>query len=146
MGATVSVIKTLIIPALVALIVFIVSTQVLVPLWKRYRNRYGQYLPLETISNQTLSVRARMQNAVSRLLAPSAWRVRVSHRLVAGDRGSFDSEEGEELGEVDESAARRVSGHPRNHHTIGSPRRLSRDLEEGFMDDSEEEAESARGR
>ncbi|KAK3308646.1 uncharacterized protein B0T15DRAFT_550866 [Chaetomium strumarium] len=139
MGATVSAIKTLIVPAIVSLLLFLISTFVLVPLWQRYRNRYSQYLPLETISNQTLSLRARMQGAMARFMTPSVWRARVSERVAVAERGSFDSEEGEELSEVDEPIGRRVLDQQRGSNTIDSSRRLSRDLEEGFMDDSDEE-------
>ncbi|KAK4156490.1 serine/threonine protein phosphatase [Chaetomidium leptoderma] len=108
MGATFSVIKTLVIPAIISLILFLGATFVLIPLWQRYRNRYSQYLPLETISNQTLSLRGRMQGAMVRFMAPSAWRARVSDRVVVADRSSFDSEDGEELDDVDEPVARAV--------------------------------------
>ncbi|KAK4127688.1 hypothetical protein N657DRAFT_641698 [Parathielavia appendiculata] len=145
MGATVSAIKTLIIPAIISLLLFIVSTFVLLPLWQRYRNRYSQYLPLETISNQTLSLRGRMQGAMARFMAPSAWRARVLDRVVVADRSSSDSEDGEELGEVGEMAVRRVLDRQRVVHVDSTPR-LSRDLEEGFMDDSDDESEHGRGR
>ncbi|KAK3297537.1 uncharacterized protein B0H64DRAFT_126034 [Chaetomium fimeti] len=143
MGSTFAVIKTLIVPAVISLVLFLVATFVLVPLWQRYRNRYSQYLPLETISNQTLSLRARMQGAVVRFMAPSAWRARASDGIVVAERGSFDSEEGEELGDVDETTARRVLDQQRDD-PVDSTRRLSRDLEEGFMDDSDDEPERAR--
>ncbi|GAB1314332.1 hypothetical protein MFIFM68171_04542 [Madurella fahalii] len=146
MGATFSVVKTLIVPAVISLILFLVTTYAVIPLWQRYRNRYSQYLPLETISNQTLSLRARMQGAMARFMMPSAWRARVSDHLVVAERSSFDSDEGEELGEVDEPTARRVLDHRRDNDAIDSTRRLSRDLEEGFMDDSDEESGSALGR
>ncbi|KAK3945043.1 hypothetical protein QBC46DRAFT_372602 [Diplogelasinospora grovesii] len=146
MGATASVIKTLVIPALISLILFLVSTYVLIPLWLRYRNRYSQYLPLETISNQTSSLRTRLQNGIGSLLVPSTWRRRLQDRLVVADRtssdGDYDSEEGEELGDVDEPTTdrRRVLDLGR-HPVVDDTRRLSRDLEEGFRDDSDEELE-----
>ncbi|KAH6850802.1 hypothetical protein B0I37DRAFT_372432 [Chaetomium sp. MPI-CAGE-AT-0009] len=142
MGSTFAVIKTLIVPAAISLVLFLVVTFVLVPFWQRYRNRYSQYLPLETISNQTLSLRARMQSAVVRFMAPSAWRARASDGIVVAERRSFDSEEGEELGDVDETTARRVLDQQRGN-PVDSTRRLSRDLEEGFMDDSDDEPERA---
>ncbi|KAK4110736.1 hypothetical protein N656DRAFT_799856 [Canariomyces notabilis] len=146
MGATISVVKTLIVPAAISLILFLITTYVLIPIWQRYRNRYSQYLPLETISTQTLSLRARIQGAMARFIIPSAWRARVSDDVVVAERNSFDSDEGEELDEVDESTTRRVLDQSRNSDTMDSTPRLSRDLEEGFMDDSDEEIEGARGR
>jgi hypothetical protein len=62
-----------------------------------------------------------------RFLAPSAWRARASDGGVAvADRNSFDSEDGEELGDVDETTARRVLDQQRGTHT-DSTRRLSRE-------------------
>ncbi|KAL2135556.1 hypothetical protein VTI74DRAFT_8035 [Chaetomium olivicolor] len=140
MGPTISVIKTLSIPAVISLLLFLISTFVLVPLWQRYRNRYSQYLPLETISNQTLSIRGRMQGAIARFfIAQAAWRARATEGVAVAERNSFDSEEGEELGEVDGATARRVVDRQRDNQAVDNTRRLSRDLEEGFMDDSDEE-------
>ncbi|KAL2152007.1 hypothetical protein VTH82DRAFT_5191 [Thermothelomyces myriococcoides] len=145
MGSTLAAIKTLIVPAVISLILFLVTSFVLVPLWQRYRNRYSQYLPLETISNQTLSLRARLYGLMVRLLAPSTWRNRATNRVAVADRSSFDSDDGEELENVDENASRgRLSQQSGN--SIDSTTRLSRDLEVGFMDDSDDENERNRGR
>ncbi|KAK4460234.1 hypothetical protein QBC42DRAFT_272925 [Cladorrhinum samala] len=142
MGNTFSAVKTLIVPAIISLIIFLISTFVIVPLWRRYRNRYSQYLPLDTISNQTMSLRARMQSAITNFLISSTWRARMPDSVVVAGRGSFDSDDGEELGDVDEAATGRT-----NSNEIDSTRRLSRDLEQGFIDDSDEEAEvTGRGR
>jgi hypothetical protein len=116
----------LIVPAVISLLLFLLLTFGVFPLWQRYRNRYSQYLPLETISNHTLSLRARMQGAVVRFMAPSAWRARVSERVVVAGRSSFDSDDGEELGAVDEAGTRAVSDHQRGD-AIDSTRRLSRE-------------------
>ncbi|KAK4164855.1 hypothetical protein QBC43DRAFT_43944 [Cladorrhinum sp. PSN259] len=142
MGNTVSVVKTLFIPAIISLIIFVISTFIIVPLWRKYRTRYSQYLPLDTISNQTMSLRARFQSAITNFMISST-RARISDRLVVAERSSFDSEDGEELGEVDDSTA----GRRTNDDGIDSTRRLSRDLEQGFIDDSDEEPEmTGRGR
>ena len=118
--------KTLIVPAIVSLLLFLVLTFGLFPLWQRYRNRYSQYLPLETISSHTLSLRARVQGAVVRFMAPSVWRARVSEHVVVAGRNSFDSDDGEELGAVDEATARAVLDQRRGA-AIDSSRRLSRE-------------------
>ena len=119
-------VQTLIVPAVISLLLFLVSTFVLLPLWQRYRNRYSQYLPLETISNQTLSLRGRMQGAMVRFMSPSTWRVRAADRVVVAGRGSFDSEDGEELDEVDDIVARAVVDQARGNNA-DSTRRLSRE-------------------
>ncbi|KAH8887486.1 hypothetical protein GQ53DRAFT_296891 [Thozetella sp. PMI_491] len=145
MGATASVVKTLIVPALISLILFLGTTYVIFPLWQRYRNRYSQYLPLESISNQTSSLRARIQNGIGNMLVPSSWRQRLHDRLVVGGEtasdAGYDSEEGEELGDVDGARSRDLGS---RDNGIDSNRRLSRDLEEGFIDDSDDEAGPAR--
>ncbi|OTA67840.1 hypothetical protein K449DRAFT_388636 [Hypoxylon sp. EC38] len=148
MGSTLSVVKTLIIPAVISLILFVLFTYVLVPLWRYYRTRYSQYLPLDTISTHTSSIRGRVQDAIARWLLPSRWRFSINERLVVGgddqsDIG-FSSEEGEELDEVDDDRRHALSLDNHNLEHTDSIRRLSRDLEEGFRDDSEEEADNTR--
>ncbi|KAE9374200.1 hypothetical protein N431DRAFT_335310 [Stipitochalara longipes BDJ] len=139
----VSVLKTLIIPALISLILYLVISYALVPIWKRYRGRYSTYLPLDTISTQTTTWRQRISSALIQRLLPSSWRTDFggSGFAVNGHDGSdFDEEEGEELYEVDENRREALSlDARRGQNEDGS--RLSRDLEEGFKDDSEDEEE-----
>ncbi|KAI0439352.1 hypothetical protein F4803DRAFT_47444 [Xylaria telfairii] len=140
MGTTISVIKTLLIPALISLVLFLVLTYLILPLWRHYRNRYSQYLPLDTISTQTTSLRIRMQDALARWISStSRWRLRNRDGVVVADDESdvgFGSEEGEELNEVDEDRRHALSLDTHHQHA-DSNRRLSRDLEEGFRDDSD---------
>lgn len=132
--------QTLIVPALIALLVFLVATYVLYPLWSRYRSsRYGAYLPLDTITTGTLSLRHRLQNAAAAWLVPATWRDRLQDRLVvavhrssSSDTGGFDSDEGEELDEVpeDEDMRARLEREARRSQSSGRPdleRRLSRE-------------------
>ncbi|KAI1124371.1 hypothetical protein F5Y10DRAFT_269134 [Nemania abortiva] len=143
MGTTLSVIKTLLVPALISLVLFLASTYLILPLWRHYRNRYSQYLPLDTISTQTVSLRIRIQDAIARWISSSSrWRLRARERgTVADDNESdvgFSSEEGEELNEVDEDRRHALSLDT-HHQNTDSNRRLSRDLEEGFQDDSDDD-------
>ncbi|KAI0011095.1 hypothetical protein F4779DRAFT_615949 [Xylariaceae sp. FL0662B] len=129
MGATLSVIKTLVIPAVISLILFLISTYVLVPLWRRYRARYSQYLPVDSISNHTSAVRGRVQDAIARW--PSRWRIGGGDRVVVGaddasDLG-FSSEEGEELDEVDDDRRHALSLDAHGIEHPDSVRRLSRE-------------------
>ncbi|GKU01977.1 hypothetical protein FLAG1_03098 [Fusarium langsethiae] len=128
-----SVIKTLIVPAVISLLLFILLTYVLIPLWRRYA-RYSQYLPLDTLSSHTSSLRERITARVA------AWR---SNRDVAfaSDDGlddGLDDDDGEELGNVDEATWRQMEADTRAARPDNA-RRLSRDLEEGFRDDSDDE-------
>ncbi|KAI0515460.1 hypothetical protein F5B22DRAFT_646735 [Xylaria bambusicola] len=83
-----------------------------------------------------------MQNAVARWIASSSrWRLRSRDRVAVADDESdigFSSEDGEELNEVDEDRRHALSLDTGHQHT-GSDRRLSRDLEEGFRDDSDDD-------
>ncbi|KAI8958207.1 hypothetical protein F5Y11DRAFT_351729 [Daldinia sp. FL1419] len=149
-ASTVSVVKTLIIPAVISLILFLLSTYVIVPLWRRYRARYSQYLPLEAISSHTITLRGRVQDAIARWMVPSRWRINIRDRVVVGaddtsDIG-FSSEEGEELDDVDDDRRHALSLDTHDPERADSIGRLSRDLEEGFRDDSEGEDDPRRGR
>ncbi|KAI1154285.1 hypothetical protein F4825DRAFT_448614 [Nemania diffusa] len=148
MGTMLSVIKTLLVPALISLVLFLLSTYVILPVWRYYRNRYSQYLPLDTISTQTTSLRIRIQDAIARWISSSSrWRLRARDRgTVVDDNESdlgFSSEEGEELNEVDEDRRHALSLDTHHQHT-DSDRRLSRDLEEGFRDDSDDDDRHSR--
>ncbi|KAM5383554.1 hypothetical protein ACJZ2D_002003 [Fusarium nematophilum] len=121
MGATMSVIKTLIVPAVISLLLFILFTYVLIPVWRRYA-RYSQYLPLDSLSSQTSSLWERITSRVA------AWR---SNRDVAfaSDPGSddgLDDEDGEELGHVDEDTWRQMEADTRAARPDNA-RRLSRE-------------------
>lgn len=121
--------QTLIVPAVISLILFLASTYVFIPLWRRYQARYSQYLPLETISNHTSSFRSRVQDAMGRWLVPSQWRFRLGERLGQADDASDAgfSSDGEELDDVlDDERRRALSLDPRGDR-IDSIRRLSRE-------------------
>ncbi|KAH7377946.1 hypothetical protein BKA64DRAFT_766611 [Cadophora sp. MPI-SDFR-AT-0126] len=145
-----SVLKTLLIPAIISLILYLLVSYVVVPIWKRYRGKYSQYLPLDTISTQTSSIRQRILDAIARWVLPSAWRSHFNRDqyTVSAQDGSgsdFDEEEGEELYEVDDNRREALSLDARRGRDDDG-RRLSRDLEEGFKDDSDEEDDERQGR
>ncbi len=76
-------------------------------------------------------------------MLPSSWRRDFGHRTVNAQDGSgsdFDDDEGEELYEVDEHRREALSLDVRRGGD-DIDRRLSRDLEEGFKDDSDDEDE-----
>ncbi|KAF7550469.1 hypothetical protein G7046_g8012 [Stylonectria norvegica] len=128
MGATMSVVKTLIAPALVSLLIFIIITYVLLPIWRRYRSRYSQYLPLDSLSTQTASWRQRITaRLVSLLPLPGS-----SDRNAVFSGGSIlsdddDSDDGEELGDVHDESWRVIR---RSNDAVhpDAQRRLSREL------------------
>lgn len=133
MGDTLVVVKTLVIPAVISLILFLILTFVIVPIWRHYRVRYSQYLPIDAISEHTTGWRYRLTNRLIRIAsAPLTWR---RNREVAS--AAVDLEEGEELGEMDDDIRQVLEAIARSRQGIESTRRLSRDLEEGFIDDSD---------
>lgn len=73
----------------------------------------------------------------------------MQQRLATADESDvgygYSSDEGEELDEVNEDRRHALSLDTRHDHT-DSIRRLSRDLEEGFRDDSDEEDDTRRTR
>ncbi|THV44058.1 hypothetical protein BGAL_0748g00020 [Botrytis galanthina] len=142
MGSTWSLLKTLIVPAIISLILYLLISFVIVPLWKRYRARAGQYLPLDTISTRTTSLRQRVQAAVVRTIFPSSWRADFNrNRISAQDSIDFDDDDGEELFDVDDNRREALSLDARRGRDEDG-RRLSRDLEEGFKDDSSDEEDA----
>jgi len=146
MGATLSLVKTVIIPAIISLLLYLSISYLFVPLWNRYQSRYSNYLPLETISTRTSSLRHRVQSTLAGFLVPSSWRSDFGRNryAVSADDGSgsdFDDDVGEELYEVDDNRREALSLDARRGRD-DEGRRLSRDLEEGFKDDSDEENEA----
>ncbi|KAM3500923.1 hypothetical protein MY10362_005987 [Beauveria mimosiformis] len=132
MGAAISGIKVLIVPAAISLVLFLIVTFAVLPLWRRYRARYSQYLPLDTLGSASSSLRDRVTARLAALTLPSTWR-HDRGRFAATTGGDEEEDAGEELGRVGErvTAGFAVTG-------FGSDTvRLSRDLEEGFIDDTD---------
>lgn len=74
-------------------------------------------------------------DAAARWLLPSNWRTefeREQAAIAGGETSDFDEEEGEELYTVEDAQDNR-----REAISLDVDRRLSRDLEEGFKDDSD---------
>lgn len=136
--------KALVIPAVISLILFLLSTYVLIPVWRRARDRYSQYIPVDTITSQTFSLRQRMSNGISNMIAQPFWRRGQSQHVAVGDHHSDDGmfDDAEELTNVHPNTRRAIES--TLHNGPDSNRRLSRDLEEGFRDDSEDEDEDDR--
>lgn len=130
--------QTLFIPALISLAIYLLISYALIPFIRRYRERYSQYLPLHNISAHTSSLRERVSNGVMRFVL----RINFHRRRVEGQGEDADSDEGEEMG-----APRGVLGLRRNGDggSDDTGTRLSRELEQGFMDDSDNDEETQRG-
>ncbi|OCT54670.1 hypothetical protein CLCR_03100 [Cladophialophora carrionii] len=172
--------KTILLPLLLALALYLVLFHALIPLYRRHRDRYAQYLPLQTASSlsshlpsslQPSSLRDKLSTLFLRLFLPSTWAVRDrffpgrgrTNSVVSADDGAlFDEESGEAMVGFDvqeriqrrnglerqvsnmDAATRTVSGQRSESVAVDSNRRLSRDLEEGFRDDSDDESEEGQ--
>ncbi|RDA88284.1 hypothetical protein CP532_0317 [Ophiocordyceps camponoti-leonardi (nom. inval.)] len=162
--STISAVKTLVVPAVISLVIFLLLSFVLLPVWRRYRSRYGQYLPLNTLSERTSSLRHRI---VGRLPSLGPLATFLGGRSVVFAPSSIamdgDLDDGEELDyvvdDVDDAGAVRWFARLGRVQAANSDstRRLSREyvmpvrslrelvtnsfgsLEEGFMDDSDED-------
>ncbi|PGH06608.1 hypothetical protein GX51_02235 [Blastomyces parvus] len=158
MAGSLDVARTLLFPALISLAVYLLLSFLIIPFIRRYRQRYAQYLPLHTVSAHASTLRERASDALMHFLLPSSWRQRQIFGVQNGGGSVFDDEEGEDMVgfEIDESRRealdqrRRSGGNNNNHNhsdrgSVDTDRRLSRDLEEGFMDDSDDEDEAGGG-
>ncbi|OKL56940.1 hypothetical protein UA08_07913 [Talaromyces atroroseus] len=149
---------TLIIPALISLAIYLLFSYLIIPFFRRYRQRYSQYLPLSRISAHTLPLRERIGDALMHFFLPSTWRLR-RHQVVVGTEGdespdgnsrhrrdnsdsiSIFDEEGENMADMNYMSEARREALEARRSTSDAQVRLGRDLEEGFMDDSDEEEE-----
>ncbi|KIX94264.1 uncharacterized protein Z520_09974 [Fonsecaea multimorphosa CBS 102226] len=173
--------KTILLPLSISLFLYLMVFYVLLPLYRRHRARYSQYLPLplQSVQSASASLSSRLLNIIApahvrhglptlftRLIVPSTWSFRRSrgrsNSIVSVDEGTlFDEESGEAMVGFDaqernrrrdamerqvsnmDAATRTVSrgAGMGGEHVSDSNRRLSRELEEGFRDDSDNEDE-----
>ncbi|KAL4801704.1 hypothetical protein BDV18DRAFT_72138 [Aspergillus unguis] len=138
MGSASSLAKTLLIPAVISLVLYVLISFLIVPFFRRYHQRYSQYLPLETITARTSSLWERMLDAIMRRFLPSTWR-QQAHISDANDNVSILDEEGEIMVGMNMDDAHREALERRRSTVAEDEGRLSRELEEGFIDDSDDE-------
>lgn len=149
--------QTIFIPASVALTIYILFSCLIIPFFRRYHQRYSQYLPLHTISAHTLSLRDRIADSIMNFFLRSRWRRNPTHAendLHDNDNVSIGDEEGEMMigmGGRNRDARRREALERRRNGgenlALDRQERLSRELEEGFMDESDDESvNGAQGR
>ncbi|KAI9882938.1 MAG: Processing alpha glucosidase I [Watsoniomyces obsoletus] len=153
----VGILQTIFVPALISLALYLLLSLVIVPFARSHRHRYDQYLPLDALSTRTMSLRQRIADSLTTLVLPSTWgfpargaadswpsRARRGSLSDSDDDsdeddGIFDPEDGEHLVGVAMDARRREALESRRSDVSNGECRLSRDLEEGFRDDSSDE-------
>ncbi|KAK0794798.1 hypothetical protein LTR02_005817 [Friedmanniomyces endolithicus] len=158
-----AVVKALLAPALIALALYTLGAYVFLPLYRRHHSRYSEYLPLANLGSQTSGLRSRIWGVVTRVLVPRSLlhgRGVVDGSAVEGGGGGgggsggggstedhwiLDPGEGERMVGFGRDVERLDRGRDERGGRVGSGveidslRRLSRDLEEGFRDESSEE-------
>ncbi|KAF2280546.1 uncharacterized protein EI97DRAFT_464471 [Westerdykella ornata] len=173
MSAFTDIIKKTLIPLTLALALYLLTTHLLLPLYRRHKTRM-QYLPLPPSLSSTFTSsspssstwRSRIPSALRSLFTlPSSWPLSSSRRfrtLVDGsgsrsssssprsstsprrrsDSSLFSDQEGEDMiGFEPLEGQRRREELESRRGRADEERRLSRELEEGFRDDSDEEEE-----
>ncbi|KAI9673256.1 MAG: hypothetical protein M1829_004321 [Trizodia sp. TS-e1964] len=147
MGATSSLFKTLFIPAFISLAIYLLFSYIILPFARRHRNKYSQYLPANRFASGTSPLRHRIAELLLAFI-PS-WHL-VGERQVfydgsaafqTDDGSLYDEEEGEGMVPFEVNSQRREALERQRSGLGDADRRLSRDLEEGFRDDSDEEPE-----
>ncbi|OAL01639.1 hypothetical protein IQ06DRAFT_199052, partial [Phaeosphaeriaceae sp. SRC1lsM3a] len=136
-------VKTAFIPLFLAAILYVLLAFVILPFVRRHRSRYSQYLPMPaSVTEFPTSWRTKLSDALYNLFAPSTWG--RSRRVVDGSGGDhnddelFDDEEGEGMVGFDPIDERRREALEQRRSMMEEERRLGRDLEEGFKDDSDD--------
>ncbi|CEO58403.1 hypothetical protein PEBR_00560 [Penicillium brasilianum] len=145
MGSSLNFAKTILIPASIALTVYLLFSFLIIPSFRRYHQRYSQYLPLHTLSAHTVSLRDRIADSIMRFFLPSSWRRNAHIDDADNDNISIDEEEGELMVGMNMDPRRREALERRRSSAPETESRLSRELEEGFMDESDEEEREVRG-
>jgi hypothetical protein len=132
----------ILIPLFIALVLYLSATLFVLPFIRRHRTRYSQYLPMPTsMATQAADWRTKLSDALYNLFMPSTWtRQPAIHVHHDDDESSdFDDEEGEGMVGFDPVDQRRREALEQRRSMVEEERRLGRDLEQGFKDDSEDE-------
>jgi hypothetical protein len=122
---------------------------VILPFVRRHRTRYAQYLPL-SVAGADLSLgaenwRTKLSDALYALFMPSTWG--LHRRRVVGlgaddddsDDDDFDADEGEGMVGFEPVDQQRREALEQRRSLATEERRLGRELEQGFKDDSDDE-------
>ena len=143
-----SLITTIIIPFFIALALYMFATYILYPLYQRHK-RYAAYIPLALPSplpdGTTAGLFSRIRSAVIAPLERAKWFQQWQRpRAGPAEFEAFEGDEELEEGAFNGGRERRAGADETDGEVEG--RRLSRDLEVGFRDDSDEEDEGQRER
>ena len=150
MAGSASFLKAILVPLFLALALYLLLALVILPFVRRHRTRYSQYLPMaSTMPDFPTSWRTKLSDALYALFMPSTWgrsRPVVDGSGDSADDDLFDDEEGEGMVGFDPIDDRRREALDQRRSMAVEQRRLSRELEQGFKDDSEDDEEDERRR
>ena len=153
MSSLVSALAALLIPGLISLFLYYSITQIILPFLRRHQLT-SEYLPLPSFPRNG-TWQERLPSTIITRMVPKAWLKGLQWRRIEdasagdeadtdterdeGDEGEvlFSDEEGENMVGLDIDSRRREI--LEMNDTPDVRERLSRDLEEGFRDDSDEE-------
>ncbi|KAF1926768.1 uncharacterized protein M421DRAFT_422366 [Didymella exigua CBS 183.55] len=134
--------RGILIPLVIALVLYVSATLFVLPFVRRHRTRYSQYLPVPTsMASHAAGWRTKLSDALYHLFMPSTWTRQPPVHIHADDDESsdFDDDEGEGMVGFDPLDGRRRDALEQRPSRVDEERRLGRDLEQGFKDDSEDE-------
>lgn len=99
--------QILFLPAIIAAALYLLLAFVILPLVKRHRERYSQYLPLDSIQQHTNGARDRLGNFLMRLVVPRRQAVvDADDQWRSGSGEDFTFEDGERMVGFDVEAQR----------------------------------------
>ena len=139
----------MLVPLFLAAILYVLLAFIVLPFVRRHRSRYSQYLPMPAgVPDFPPPWRTKLSDALYSLFMPSTWG--RSRSVVDGsgqnDDELFDDEEGEGMIGFDPIDERRREALEQRRSIMVEERRLGRELEEGFRDDSDDDHEDERRR
>ncbi|OSS48149.1 hypothetical protein B5807_06415 [Epicoccum nigrum] len=141
MAAFLHFLRGILVPLFIALVLYLAATLFILPFVRRHRSRYSQYLPMPTsMANHASSWRTKLSDALYGLFMPSTWRGQPTINVHDDSSSDFDDEEGEGMVGFDPVDEPRREALEQRRSIMEEERRLGRELEQGFKDDSDNES------
>ncbi|KAJ4357085.1 hypothetical protein N0V95_002823 [Ascochyta clinopodiicola] len=132
--------RAILTPLIIALALYLSATLLILPFIRRHRTRYSQYLPMpNTLTTHATTWRTTLSDALYGLFMPSTWTRQPPVHMHDDDSSDFDDDEGEGMVGFDPVDERRREALEQRRSLVDEERRLGRELEQGFKDDSEDE-------
>ncbi|KAJ4378727.1 hypothetical protein N0V86_005598 [Didymella sp. IMI 355093] len=134
--------RGILVPLFIALALYLSATLFILPFVRRHRTRYSQYLPMPTsMATHAADWRTKLSDALYNLFLPTTWTRRPPLHVHNDDDESsdFDDDEGEGMVGFDPLDESRREALDQRRSMVEEERRLGRELEQGFKDDSDDD-------